>query len=150
MDTDKKMDVILDKIEELSPTVTAEQLFGTGCVWDAYTFVCNLIRSAKNRIILIDNYVDDRVLMMLDKRDVGVEAVVHTRYREQTLLDFEKHNEQYARIGFVQLNKAVHDRYLIIDDEVWLLGASMKDIGRSLCTVIKVGFSPESILRSLI
>lgn len=123
-----------------------ELLIPTGCVWDAYMFVCDLIRSAKKRLVLIDNFVDERVLTMLDKRAAGVEATVYTRYTEQVKLDFEKHNRQYAPIGYVQITHAVHDRYLVIDDDVWLLGTSVKDMGRGLCTVIKVGFSPEIVL----
>lgn len=147
LETDKKLDVVLDKIEELSPAVTTEQLFQSGCVWDAYMFVCDLIRSAEKRIVLIDNFVDERVLTMLDKRGTGVKAEVHTRYTEQTVLDFDKHNRQYEPISYVQLPHAVHDRYLIIDNAVWLLGTSVKDIGRSLCTIIKVGFSAEQVLQ---
>ena len=146
LETDKKLDVVLDKIEELSPAVTTEQLFQSGCVWDAYMFVCDLIRSAEKRIILVDNFVDERVLTMLDKRNKGVLAEVHTRYYEQTKLDFDKHNQQYEPISYVQLPHAVHDRFLIVDDDVWLLGASVKDMGRSLCTIIKVGFSPETVM----
>lgn len=123
-----------------------ELLIPTGCVWDAYMFVCDLIRSAEKRIILVDNFVDERVLTMLDKRNIGVSAEVHTRYYEQTKLDFDKHNQQYEPISYVQLPHAVHDRYLIVDDDVWLLGTSVKDMGRSLCTIIKVGFTPEAVM----
>ena len=149
LDAEKKLDVVLDKLEELSPAVTSEQLFATGCVWDAYTFVCDLIRSAQKRLILIDNFVDERVLTMLDKRVAGVKATVHTRYTEHVKLDFEKHNRQYTPIKYVQMPHSVHDRYLIVDENVWLLGASVKDMGRGLCTVIKVGFSPDEILKLL-
>ena len=145
-ETDRKLEVVLDKLEELSPTVTTQQLFPSGCVWDAYTFVCDLIRSAERRIVLIDNFVDERVLIMLDKRNVGVEASINTRFTEKVTLDIEKHNKQYAPITFVQLPHAVHDRYLIVDEDVWLLGTSLKDMGRSLCTVIKVGFTASQIL----
>ena len=123
-----------------------ELLIPTGCVWDAYMFVCDLIRSAEKRIILVDNFVDERVLTMLDKRNKGVSAEVHTRYYEQTKLDFDKHNQQYEPISYVQLPHAVHDRYLIVDDDVWLLGTSVKDMGRGLCTIIKMGFRPEEVL----
>ena len=123
-----------------------ELLIPTGCVWDAYMFVCDLIRSAQKRLVLIDNFVDERVLTMLDKRNSGVVATVHTRYTEQVKLDFEKHNKQYSAIDYIQLSHAVHDRYLIVDDDVWLLGTSVKDMGRSLCTIIKVGFTPATVL----
>ena len=149
IETDKKLDVVLDKIEELSPAVTTEELFGTGCVWDAYSFLSSLVRRARRRIILIDNFVDERTLLLLDKRAVGVECTVHTRFSKQTELDFEKHNEQNAEIKKIQLPLHIHDRYLIVDDEVWLLGASAKDMGHGLCTVIKVDFTPEMVLSLL-
>lgn len=146
IETEKKLDVVLDKIEELSPAVSTEELFGTGCVWDAYTFISGLVRSAEKRVVLIDNFVDERTLLLLDKRESGVECTVHTRYTKQTELDFEKHNKQCAEIKKVQLPQHIHDRYLIVDDTVWLLGASVKDMGHGLCTVIKVGFTPEAVL----
>lgn len=149
IETDKKLDVVLDKIEELSPAVTTEELFGTGCVWDAYSFLSSLVRRAQQRIILIDNYVDERTLLLLDKRAFGVECAVHTRFSRQTELDFAKHNEQNEEIKKIQLPLHIHDRYLIIDDEVWLLGASAKDMGHGLCTVIKVDFTPEMVLSFL-
>ena len=149
IETDKKLDLVLDKIEELSPAVTTEELFGTGCVWDAYSFLSSLVRHARQRIILIDNFVDERTLLLLDKRSSGVECTVHTRFSKQTELDFAKHNEQNAEIKKIQLPLHIHDRYLIIDDEVWLLGASAKDMGHGLCTVIKVDFTPEMVLAFL-
>ena len=127
-----------------------ELLIPTGCVWDAYMFVYDLIRSASKRLVLIDNFVDDRVLTMLDKRNIGVAATVYTRYTKQMTLDFEKHNKQYETINYVQMPHAVHDRYLIVDDDVWLLGTSVKDMGRGLCTIIKVGFKPEEVLRRIV
>ncbi len=149
IETDKKLDVVLDKIEELSPAVTTEELFATGCVWNAYAFLSSLVRRAQQRIILIDSYVDERTLLLLDKRAFGVECAVHTRFSRQTELDFAKHNEQNAEIKKIQLPLHIHDRYLIIDDEVWLLGASAKDMGHGLCTIIKVDFSPEMVLSFL-
>lgn len=149
MQTEQKLEVVLDKIEEFSPAVTTEELFGTGCVWNAYTFLSGLVRRAQRRIILIDNFVDERTLLLLDKRAAGVECTVHTRFSKQTELDFEKHNEQNAEIKKIQLPLHIHDRYLIVDDEVWLLGASAKDMGHGLCTVIKVDFTPEMVLSLL-
>lgn len=157
-----RIDAQNDRISRIEDTVNQQQqqidfvvranekpdelLIPTGCVWDAYTFVCDLVRSAKKRIVLIDNFVDERVLTILDKRGERVEAAVYTRYHEQTKLDFEKHNQQCEPIRFVQLPHAVHDRYLIVDKDVWLLGTSVKDMGRGLCTIIKVGFKPEEVL----
>ena len=141
---EQKIDFLIQKEQPAT-----EQLFSTGCVWDAYTFVSNLIRSASERIILIDSFVDERTLLILDKRADGVNCTIHTRYNSKLQLDIQKHNQQCCPIALVQLPQAVHDRYLIIDDEVWLLGASVKDMGRGLCTVIKLGFSPEEILKRI-
>ena len=149
IETDEKIDLILDKMDENSPKLLTEQIFGTGCVWDAWAFVSDLIRSAKHRIELIDNYVDDRVLSLLDKRADGVEAVIHTRFREPFLIDLKKHNSQYREITFTQLPHKNHDRFLIIDDVAYLLGASVKDMGIGVCAITKLQVSPESILQLL-
>ena len=141
---EQKIDFLIQKEQPVT-----EQLFSTGCVWDAYTFVSNLVRSASKRIVLIDSFVDERTLLILDKRTDGVDCTIHTRYNSKLQLDIQKHNQQCSPIVIVQLPQAVHDRYLIIDDEVWLLGASVKDMGRGLCTIIKLGFTPEEILKRI-
>ena len=146
IETDSKFDAILDRMEALEPTMLPEQLFATGCVWDAYSYVCDLVRSATSRLVLIDNFVDDRTLKILDKRADGVEATVYTRFTEHLELDFAKHNEQYAPIAKVQLPLRIHDRFLIVDNQVYLLGASVKDMGKGLCAIAPVGFSPEILL----
>ena len=145
-ETDKTIKVILDRIEDVSPKLLPEQVFATGCVWDAWTYISDLVRSARQRIVLIDNYVDDRVLSMLTKRADGVTATIHTRYNEQFLTDLKKHNTQYPEIVFIQLPHRNHDRFLIIDDKVYLLGASLKDIGAGLCAVTEMSIEPEVIL----
>ena len=96
--------------------------------------------------MLIDNFVDDRVLSLFDKRAEGVEATIHTRYNDSFLTDLKKHNDQYREIMFVQLPHKNHDRFLIIDDDVYLLGASVKDMGVGICAVTKLQTSPETIL----
>lgn len=106
----------------------------------------DLVRSAKKRIVLIDNFEDDRVLSLLDKRADNVEATIHSRYYEPFQTDLKKHNNQYREIQFVQLPHKNHDRFLIIDDDVYLLGASVKDMGIGLCAVTKLQVSPETIL----
>ena len=143
-DQRQKIDFLIEREQPVT-----EQLFSTGCVWDAYTFVSDLVRSAQRRLVLIDPFVDERTLLLLDKRADGVECTVHTRYSEQVELDFQKHNLQCAAIRKVQLPHAVHDRYLLVDELVWLMGASVKDMGRGLCTVIRLGFSPEDVLSRL-
>ena len=148
---EKRLDSQQEKVDFLvkAHTFPQEDLFATGCVWDAYTYVCDLVRSAKNRIVLVDNFVDDRVLKILDKRLNGVVATIHTRYTEQFELDIKKHNEQYPSIEHIQLPKHIHDRFLIVDDDVYLLGASVKDMGKGLCAITKVGFYPDQVLSLL-
>lgn len=142
-ETDEKIDLIIEKI---SPKPLPEQVFPTGCVWDAWTYVSDLVRSARQRIVLIDNFVDDRVLSMFTKRSDGVSATIHTRYNEQFLTDLNKHNTQYPKIEYVQLPQRNHDRFLIVDDKLYLLGASLKDIGTGLCAVTEMAIAPEVIL----
>ncbi|MBQ8153738.1 MAG: virulence RhuM family protein [Prevotella sp.] len=107
-----------------------EGIFFDGQIFDAYRFVSDLIRKAKRSVVLIDNYVDDTVLSLLDKRQDGVMAIVYTKsVNDQLQLDITRHNEQYATIEVRQFNKA-HDRFLLIDDEVYHIGASIKDLGK--------------------
>ena len=107
-----------------------EGIFFDGQIFDAYTFVSDLVRSAKNRIILFDNYVDDTVLTLLDKRADGVSAQIYTRNLTQQLaLDQQRHNAQYRPIAIDAFQNA-HDRFLCIDDTVYHIGASLKDLGK--------------------
>ena len=145
-ETDEKIEMILDKIEEIAPKQLPEQIFQTGCVWDAWAYVSELVRNAKERIELIDNFVDDRVLSLLMKRGKGVSGTIHSRFTKDFLTDLEKHNTQYDEVKFVQLPHKNHDRFLIIDDTVYLLGASVKDMGNGLCAVTKLTATPETVL----
>ena len=149
IETDEKIDAILDKMEQNSPKMLPEQIFPTGCVWDAWSYVSDLVRSAKSRIILVDNFVDDRVLSLFTKRADGVSTNIYTRYSEQFLTDLKKHNEQYPEIQFTQLPHRNHDRFLIIDNKVHFLGASLKDMGAGLCAVTEMTTTPETILALL-
>ena len=148
-ETDEKVNQILITIEERTPKQLPEQVFNSGCVWDAWAYVSDLIRSANQRIVLIDNYIDDRVLSLLDKRTDGVEATIHTRYNETLLTDLKKHNDQYREINLIQLPHRNHDRFLIIDSDVYLLGASVKDMGIGLCAITKMQTPPDTILQML-
>jgi len=131
-ETDEKINYLIAKMDDISPKLLSEQIFNTGCIWDAWAYISDLVRSAKHRVVLIDNFVDDRVLSLLDKRADHVEAQIHSRYYESFQTDLKKHNEQYREIDFLQLPHKNHDRFLIIDDDVYLLGASVKDMGISL------------------
>ena len=107
-----------------------EGIFFDGQIFDAYHFVADLIRKATHSIVLIDNYVDDSVLAILDKRQSGVSATIYTqKVSGQLQLDIDKHNAQYPPVKVELFNKA-HDRFLLIDDEVHHIGASIKDLGK--------------------
>ena len=107
-----------------------EGIFFDGQIYDAYAFVAELVRKAAKRIVLIDNYIDDTVLTILSKRADGVEATIYTgKISKQLQLDIDKHNAQYPPITVRTFSKA-HDRFLIIDDTVYLVGASIKDLGK--------------------
>ena len=131
--TEEKIDFILNT--SLPPK---EGIIFDGQIFDAYTLMCDLIRSAKNRIIVVDNYIDDSVFRQLDKREAGVLATIFTPSISRTLRqDLERHNAQYAPIEVKTFRRA-HDRFLIIDDTVYHVGASFKDLGKKLTAFSKM------------
>ena len=124
----------------------AEGFFYDGQVFDAYSFVADLIRSARQRVILIDNYVDDSVLKTLTKRGDGVSASIITRKISETLsLDLARHNQQYPPAEITTSDR-FHDRFLIIDGTVYYLGASLKDLGKKLFEFNQMEVAAEKIL----
>ena len=129
---ERRLDVHEKKIEFfLQSSLPQKQgIFFDGQIYDAYAFVAELVRKAARRIVLIDNYIDDTVLTMLSKREDGVEATIYTgKISKQLKLDIDKHNAQYPPITVRTFSKA-HDRFLIIDQTVYLIGASIKDLGK--------------------
>lgn len=126
--TDRRIDEVFKRLDTDIPPM--QGIFYDGQVFDAYRFVSDLIRKAKQSIVLIDNYVDDTVLTLLDKRSEGVSATIYTqRVCSQFQLDVDRHNSQYPLIEIKRFNKA-HDRFLLIDNEVYHIGASIKDLGK--------------------
>ena len=122
-----------------------EGIFYDGQIFDAYTFVSDLIRSAKRRIVLFDNYVDDTVLTLLDKRADGVAAQIYTRsITQQLALDLQRHNEQYQPIAIDEFQNA-HDRFLCIDDTVYHIGASLKDLGKKWFAFSKMEINADAL-----
>jgi len=123
-----------------------EGIFYDGQVFDAYAFAADMIRSARKRVILIDNYVDDSVLLTLAKREEGVSAEIVTRHVAETLkLDLERHNRQYPPVAIRECER-YHDRFLIIDDTVYHLGASLKDLGKKMFAFNRMEVAAEEIL----
>lgn len=125
--TEEKIDFIINT--SLPPQ---KGIFFDGQIFDAYALICDLVQSAKKRIVLIDNYADYSVLRQLDKRADGVSAVVYSSEKNENIKnDIKRHNSQYPRIELKIYSKA-HDRFLIIDDAIYHIGASLKDLGKKL------------------
>lgn len=123
-----------------------EGIFYDGQLFDAYKFATDLIRSARKSLLLIDNYVDESVLLMLSKRNPGVTADIYTQtVSHQLQLDLQKHNSQYAPIGLHTYKKS-HDRFLIIDGtDVYHIGASLKDLGKKMFAFSKLEIPATAI-----
>ena len=129
LETTNKVDSIFQHMQSRDK-LPVQGIFFDGQIYDAYTFVAELVRKAARRIVLIDNYIDDTVLTILSKRADGVEATIYTgKISKQLQLDIDKHNAQYPPVKVMIFSKA-HDRFLIIDDAVYLIGASIKDLGK--------------------
>ena len=126
-----------------------EGILFDGQIFDAHVFVCDLIRRSRKRIVLIDNYIDETVLTLLNKRNRGVLATIYTKKVDNNLsLDIKRHNDQYAPINVHTSNK-IHDRFLIIDDTIFHIGASIKDLGKKLFAFSQMEASPTAILGNL-
>ena len=127
-----------------------EGIFFDGQIFDAYKFASDLIRSARKSLLLIDNYVDESVLLMLSKRNPGVSATIYTqKITPQLQLDLDKHNDQYPPIN-IRTYRNSHDRFLIVDDkEVYHIGASLKDLGKKMFAFSKLDIPAEAITNLL-
>ena len=132
---ERQIEYLTDKVDFFVRTSLppVEGVFYDGQIFDAYKFATDLIRSAKKSILLIDNYVNESVLLMLSKRNAGVKADIYTQtVSRQLQLDLQKHSSQYPPIS-IHVYKKCHDRFLIIDGtDVWHIGASLKDLGKKM------------------
>ena len=145
IDYDQKFDMLIKT--NLPPS---EGIFYDGQIFDAYAFVANLIKSAKKSIILIDNYVDETVLILLSKRSDKVSAMIYTKNISKQLgLALKKHNEQYPSIEIKEFTKS-HDRFLIIDEKtIYHIGASLKDLGRKWFAFSRIKLNAKDLIDSL-
>jgi hypothetical protein len=150
-DHDRRLDDLTDKVDFFVRTSLppVEGVFFNGQIFDAHKFVSGIIKSAVNRIVLIDNYIDESVLTLIDKRGDGVDATIITQpLSRQLRLDIERHNRQYPPIAVREATK-IHDRFLIADTAVYHIGASVKDLGRKLFAFSKMSIPPELILDNI-
>jgi hypothetical protein len=149
LETDKKIERVLTAIEskELQPK---QGIFFNGQIFDAYQFVSDLFRSAKESIVIIDNYLDDSVLVHLSKRKKNVHVTLFTKNISRSLaLDVKKFNSQYPPIEIKQFNSS-HDRFIVIDDAVvYHFGASLKDLGKKWFAFSKMEIGAVEMLSKL-
>lgn len=148
---DKRLDDLTDKVNFFIRTSLPpkEGIFFDGQIFDAHEFICRLIKKAVSRIILIDNYVDESVLVQLDNRNPGVSALIYTSDISRPLRQsLNRHNRQYEPIQIKNADK-IHDRFLIIDDNLYHIGASIKDLGRKLFAFSKLEITPDYILSNI-
>lgn len=143
---DHRIDEIFRRLDE-GMYKPKQGIFFDNQIYDAYSFVSELVKSAKQRIILIDNYVDESVLTLLDKREDMVSAIIYTQQISRQLrLDVDRHNSQYPPIE-ISVFRRSHDRFLCIDDTVYHVGASIKDLGKKWFAFSKMeDFKPEELV----
>lgn len=146
---DKRIDEVFRRLDE-GNVQQKQGIFFDNQIYDAYSFVSELVKSAKQRIILIDNYVDESVLTLLDKRNADVPATIYTQQiSRQFQLDIDRHNSQYPPIG-VSIFRRSHDRFLCIDEAVYHVGASIKDLGKKWFAFSKMeDFDPDELIRRI-
>jgi hypothetical protein len=145
LEHDQKFDLLINT--HLPPK---QGIFFDGQIFDAYVFVTNLIKTATNTVVLIDNYVDESVLVLLSKRNPNVEATIYTiNVSAQLKLDLKKFNAQYPEVEIKTFTKS-HDRFLIIDSNtVYHIGASLKDLGKKWFAFSKIELNASDILSKL-
>ena len=146
---DHRIDEIFRRLDE-GMYKPKQGIFFDNQIYDAYSFVSELVKSAKQRIILIDNYVDESVLTLLDKREDTVSAIIYTQQISRQLrLDVDRHNSQYPPIE-ISVFRRSHDRFLCIDDTVYHVGASIKDLGKKWFAFSKMeDFKPEELVAKI-
>lgn len=148
---EQRLDRIEEKVDFFVRTSLppVEGVFYSGQIFDAYMFVSGLIKSANKTVVLIDNYIDESVLMMLGKRNPGVTALIYMRKADRQLqLDIEKYNSQYEPVQVVECRDC-HDRFMIVDGVVYHIGASLKDLGKKLFAFSKLEIPAAAIMSLL-
>ncbi|GHT55503.1 DNA-binding protein [Bacteroidia bacterium] len=144
-ETEKKIDFF---VKTALPPI--EGVFFDGQIFDAYKFVAGLVKGAKKTVILIDSYIDETILTLLSKRDADVEATIYTAsISAQLQLDLTRHNAQYPSIAAHE-RANIHDRFLLIDNDIYHIGASLKDLGKKLFAFTKMEMRAEELMKKII
>lgn len=139
LEHDKKFDQVLNELQKDKEAEFKQKIFFDGQIYDAYSLIIDIIKRAKNKIVIIDNYIDDSILKMLSKKNKNVEVVILTSKKSNlTKLDVQKFNKQYPTLKIAYTNK-IHDRFIVIDNkELYHVGASLKDLGKKCFAISKI------------
>lgn len=139
LEHDEKFNIVFDKLQSKKEKEFNEKIFFDGQIWDSYSLIIDIIKRAKNKILIIDNYIDDSILKMLAKKKKDVEVVILTSQNcDISKLDINKFNKQYPTLKIARSNK-FHDRFIIIDNkELYHCGASLKDLGKKCFAISKI------------
>ena len=139
LEHDKKFDQVFNELQKDKEVKFGQKIFFDGQIYDAYSLIIDIIKTAKNKILIIDNYIDDSILKMLQKKNKDVEVVILTSQNSDlTKLDVQKFNKQYPTLKIARTNK-FHDRFIVIDNkELYHVGASLKDLGKKCFAISKI------------
>ena len=139
MEHDQKFDRVFDELQKDKQEEFKQKIFFDGQIYDAYSLIVDIIKTAQNKILIIDNYIDDSILKMLSKKNKDVEVVILTSQNSNIRkIDIQKFNTQYPTLKLAYTNK-FHDRFMIIDNkELYHIGASLKDLGKKCFAISKI------------
>ncbi len=139
LEHDKKFDIIFNELQKDQQEEFKQKIFFDGQIYDAYSLIIDIIKTAQNKILIIDNYIDDSILKMLSKKNIDVEVIILTSSKSNLRkLDIQKFNKQYPTLKLAYTNK-FHDRFIVIDNkELYHIGASLKDLGKKCFAISKI------------
>lgn len=139
LEHDEKFDIVFDELQNKKQSEFKQKIFFDGQIYDSYSLVIDIIKTAKNKILIIDNYIDDSILKMLSKKNKNVEAIILTSQNSNiNKLDINKFNKQYPTLKVAKTDK-FHDRFMVIDNkELYHYGASLKDLGKKCFAISKI------------
>ena len=149
IETDRKLDILFNEMGQ-EKNRQSKGIFFDGQIFDAHQFLSDLVRSAKRSIFLVDNYIDDSILHLFEKRSAGVHVKIYTsKITPQFLLDLEKFHSQYRKIELIKFKRS-HDRFLVLDgNELYHFGASLKDLGNKWVAFSRMDCFCNQLLKEL-
>ena len=139
LENEKNFDKVFNELQKDKQSEFKQKIFFEGQIYDSYSLIVDIIKRAKEKILIIDNYIDDTILEILSKKNKGVKVVILTSAKSNiTKLDIQKFNKQYPTLEFAKTEK-FHDRFMVIDNnELYHIGASLKDLGKKCFGINKM------------